>query len=138
MMNETSLAFIGYISWMIVLIVTIISLRSFLVLSGRNAANSFSPDGTEISPFMQRLIRVHANCYEHFPIFGGLLLFTLCLNWDEITNSLAFILLGLRIAQGIVHIISSSVLFVYLRLILFLAQCAIAIYWIVLILERMH
>jgi len=131
-MNETSIVIIGYISWMIVLVLIIISIRSYLVLSGKKAANGFSISGLEVSPVMERLSRVHANCYEHFPIFIGLMLLALILDRQAITNPLAYTFLGLRIAQGIIHILSKSILFVYLRLTLFLAQIGIAIYWIFL------
>jgi len=134
-MNETSIALIGYISWMIILTLIIINLRGYTVLTSKKAANDFNVTGSDVSPFMQRLCRAHANCYEHFPIFGGLLLLALALNLSGFTNPLAYVLLGLRIAQGIVHIISKSVLFVYLRLSLFLAQLGIAGYWIYLFLK---
>ncbi|MCF6319804.1 MAG: MAPEG family protein [Proteobacteria bacterium] len=134
-MNETSITLIAYIAWIIVLILTIISIRSYWVLSGQRAANSFSVNGLDVSPFMERLSRVHANCFENFPIFGGLLLLALLLDMSYITNPLAYAFLGLRIAQGIVHLISKNVFFVYLRLTLFLAQLVIAIYWTYLFLK---
>jgi hypothetical protein len=130
-MNETSIALIGYILWMIFLVLTIISIRSVLVLTDKKPANEFSPAGNDISPFMERLTRVHANSYEHFPIFGGVLLLALFLNVESITNDLALTLLGLRISQGVVHMISKSIIFVYFRLTLFLAQIGITIYWII-------
>jgi hypothetical protein len=130
-MNETSLALIGYILWMIFLVITIISLRSILVLTNKKPANGFSPTGNDVSPFMERLIRVHANSYEHFPIFGGILLLALFLQMESITNNLAYTLIGLRISQGVIHMISKNILFVYIRLTLFLAQIGITIYWII-------
>ena len=129
-MNETSIALIGYILWMIFLVLAIISLRSVLVLTGRKPANGFLPTGNDVSPFMERLTRVHGNAYEHFPIFGGVLLLALFLQMESITNSLAYTLLELRISQGVVHMVSKSILFVYIRLTLFLAQIGITIYWI--------
>lgn len=134
-MNETSITLIAYILWMVILLLSIISIRSYLVLSGNKAANGFSTTGEDVSPFMQRLCRVHGNCYEHFPIFGGLLLLALALDLTHLTNSLAYAFIGLRIAQGLVHMISKRVLFVYLRLGLFLAQLVIACYWIFLFLK---
>ena len=49
-------------------------IRSKLVLTKAVAANGFSPDNANLSPFMQRLARAHANCGEGLPIFGGLML----------------------------------------------------------------
>ena len=134
-MNETVIALIAYIVWMIMILISIISIRSYLVLFGKKPANGFSTMGDDVSPFMQRLCRVHANCYEHFPIFGGLMLMALALNLSQLTNPLAYILIGLRVVQSAVHLISTSILFVYLRLLLFLAQICIACYWIFLFLK---
>jgi MAPEG family len=47
-------------------------IRTFLVLTGRVAANGFTPENEGLTPFMQRLARAHANCIEGLPIFGGL------------------------------------------------------------------
>lgn len=134
-MNETSLALIVYIAWMIILLLTMISIRSYLVLSGKKSANGFSPSGDDVSAFIQRLSRVHANCYEHFPVFGGLMLLALALDLSQLTNPLAYTLIGLRLAQGVVHMISKSILFVYLRLALFLGQLGIALFWIFVMID---
>lgn len=37
------------------------ALRSKLVLTREVAANGFTPDNANLSPFMQRLARAHAN-----------------------------------------------------------------------------
>jgi len=128
--NPSFIALLAYIGWTVLLVLTLISLRGIRVLSGQKKANAFAANGEDESAFVQRLTRVHANCYEHFPIFGGLLLLALALDMTSITDSLAFYWLSLRIIQGIVHLISKSVLMVYLRLLLFLAQITIAIYWL--------
>lgn len=128
--NPTLLAFLIYIAWIVLLVLTIISLRSIRVMSGQKKANAFAANGEDESDFVQRLTRVHANCYEHFPIFGGLLLLALALDLRSITDVLAYYWISLRIAQGVIHLISKRVLMVYLRLFLFLVQIAIAVYWI--------
>jgi len=129
--NETVLALLGYIAWMLVLVLSIILVRSYLVLAGKKPPNHFRPDGTDVSPLVERMSRVHANGYEHFPIFGGLLILSLVLYKGEITNSLALYFLTLHLAQGVTHIISKSPIATYIRLTFFLSQCGIAIYWII-------
>ncbi|MCF6300793.1 MAG: MAPEG family protein [Proteobacteria bacterium] len=128
-MNETALTFIGYIIWMVLLLMTLIGLRAKAVLQGKKASNDFLPDGTDLSPFVARLTRVHANCYEFFPLFGGILLFTMIMGTTQITNGLAYYFLTARILQGVLHLISTNEKAVLLRLVFFVAQMAIVIIW---------
>jgi uncharacterized MAPEG superfamily protein len=78
---------------------------------------------------MQRLARAHANCSEGLPIFGGLLAVALMTSRTRITDGLAFWLLGARIVQSIVHLVSISPLAVSLRFTAFAVQMVIAVYW---------
>jgi hypothetical protein len=63
----------GFISWTLFLLVVMETVRTYLVVTGKVAANGFTPDNSGLSPFMQRIARAHANCIEGLPIFGGLL-----------------------------------------------------------------
>ena len=131
-MNHTEVALLGYISLMLVLIFTLASYRSALTLSGKRSANSFSPTGDDVSELSKRLCRAHANCYEAFPMVGGILLFALATNNTAITDPLAMILIGARVLQSFTHLASTSVLAVYLRFAFFVVQLAIVIYWMLL------
>jgi len=128
-MNATALALVGYIVWMIVLLAVLAILRSALTLTGKRAANAYTPSGADVSPFSERLCRAHANCYESFPILGGLLLLALATQNTSITNPLAFAVLGARLGQSTIHLISTSVPAVLVRFALFLTQVGIALYW---------
>ncbi len=130
-MNTSALAVLGYLAWMLVLILIMEVSRTYLVLSGRHAANTFHPDGTDVSPFAHRLARAHANCYEHFPILAGLPLLALATGNTSITDPLAMWLVAARVAQSITHLISTSPLAVQIRFSLFFAQLAIAAWWVV-------
>ena len=70
-MAPTITALLVYILWMLLLLGMLAGLRTTLSLSGQKKANSFNPDGSDVSEFSNRLCRAHANCYESFPIFGG-------------------------------------------------------------------
>jgi uncharacterized MAPEG superfamily protein len=98
-------------------------------VTGRVPANGFTPDNGNLSPFMQRLARAHANCLEGLPIFGGLLVFALLLDKTVITDSLALWLLAARVVQSIIHLVSTSVVAVSLRFTAFDVQMAIGVYW---------
>lgn len=82
---------------------------------GCKKANSFNPDGSDVSNFSNRLCRAHANCYEGFPIFGGLLLLAIASDTMAITNGLAYILIGARLGQSFIHLASTSVVAVFVR-----------------------
>ena len=73
-MPTSLLALLGFIAWTLFLLVLMEAIRSGLVLTGAVPANDFNPGNSNLSPFMQRLARAHANCLEGLPIFGGLLL----------------------------------------------------------------
>ncbi len=128
-MSLTALALLGYVAWTVMLLVVMEVLRSVLVLSKRHAANSFSADGADVSPFAHRLARAHANCYESFPIVGGLLLLALATGQGAVTEPLAMALLAARIAQSCTHLVSGSVLACQIRFTFFVIQLGIALRW---------
>ena len=118
-----------FISWALLLLVVMELLRSYLVVRGRVRSNEFNPENSNLSPFMQRLARAHANCLEGLPIFGGLLLVALATGRTEVTDPLAPWLLGARIVQSSIHLASSCVIAVNARFAAFAIQMAIAVYW---------
>ncbi|MBL4617195.1 MAG: MAPEG family protein [Robiginitomaculum sp.] len=129
-MTDTALAFLGYIGWTSLLLLSLATYRSSLTLTGKKPANSFAPSGEGISAFGLRLTRAHANCYEFFPILGGLLLFSLATGQTAITDDLAVLALGARVLQSVIHLLSTSVIAVLIRFTALLVQFAICIYWL--------
>lgn len=129
-MNNTAVALLGYIAWMIILLVALAGNRAVAMLSTKRAINSFAPDGKDVSPLSARLARAHANCYECFPVVGGLLLLALATGSTEITSSMALIVLGARVVQSSIHVISTSKPAVHLRFAMLLVQLGIAGCWI--------
>lgn len=130
-MNPTVTALTGFIAWSLCLLVLMEALRSRLVVTGAVAANGFDPANSNLSPFMQRLARAHANCIEGLPIFGGLMLVAAMTGRSAITDPLAYVLLGARIVQSVVHLGSVSAPAVTLRFSAFAVQMAIGVYWAV-------
>jgi len=128
-MNNTVIALIGYIAWTWLLVAAVAGVRGYAMLSEKRAINSFAPDGKDVSPLSVRICRAHANCYESFPVIGGLMLLALATGNAAITSSMALIVLACRVAQSAVHIASTSVLAVNLRFALFLVQFGIAACW---------
>jgi uncharacterized MAPEG superfamily protein len=128
-MTNTIYALTGFIAWALLLLLLMEVIRTYLVMTGKVAANGFRPDNAGLSPFMQRLARAHANCVESLPIFGGLLAVAIMTSKTNITDSLAFWFLGARIVQSAFHLISTKSIFVSLRFAAFAVQMAIGIYW---------
>jgi uncharacterized MAPEG superfamily protein len=129
MSSPSAIAFTAFIAWTLLLLILMEVIRSQLVLRGEVPANGFTPDNANLSPFMRRLARAHANCLESLPIFGGLLLIAIATGSTSITDSLAFLLLGARVFQSLVHLASVSALAVTIRFTAFAVQMAIGLYW---------
>jgi uncharacterized MAPEG superfamily protein len=128
-MNATTFALTGFIAWTLLLLVLMEALRSQLVLTRRVRANGFQPDNANLSPFMQRLARAHANCLEGLPVFGGLMLVALITERSALTDPLAPWLLAARVVQSVIHLVSLSATAVTLRFTAFSVQMAIGVYW---------
>jgi len=129
-MSPTIVALVGFISLTLILLGTLGMIRTSLALRGVKAPNSFDPSGKDVSEFSVRLCRTHANCYESFPYFGGLLLLAIATDTTAITDGLAYYFIGARVLQAIVHLASTSNLAVQVRFAFFLVQIVIAVIWI--------
>jgi uncharacterized MAPEG superfamily protein len=128
-MSKSAVVLLLFISWTLLLLILMEVVRSYLVVTGRSRSNEFNPENSNLSPFMQRLARAHANCLEGLPVFGGLLVVALATGRSEVTDALAPWLLGARIAQSSIHLASLSVVAVNARFTAFAAQMVIAVYW---------
>ena len=130
-MSASTSALLGYIIWTLSLLVLLGYVRVSLSITGKRAPNSFAPDGADVSPFLNRLCRAHANCYESFPIFGGLLLLAIATGNNAITDGLAYYFIGARVLQSVTQLISKSNLAVQIRFAFFFVQIVIGLIWIV-------
>jgi uncharacterized MAPEG superfamily protein len=129
MPSPTAVALTGFIAWTLFLLVLMEGIRSRLVVTKTVPANGFTPDNANLSPFMQRLTRAHANCLEGLPIFGGLMVVALATGRSTVTDPLAFVLLGARIVQSSIHLASLSSAAVTLRFSAFAVQMGVAVIW---------
>lgn len=134
-MTPTLAALTGFIAWTLFLLVVMEAIRSRMVVTKEVPANGFRPDNANLSPFMQRLARAHANCLEGLPIFGGLMLVAVVSGNASLTDPLAFVLLGARIVQSSIHLASLSPIAVTFRFSAFAVQMGIGVYWAVLLLS---
>lgn len=134
-MNPTLTTLAGFVAWSLFLLVLMEVIRSKLVLTKAVAANGFNPENSNLSPFMQRLARAHANCIEGLPIFGGLMLIAVVAGRTSITDPLAYTFLFARILQSVIHLISISALAVTFRFSAFAVQLGIGVYWAIRLLS---
>jgi len=130
-MQPTLLALTGFVSWSLALLVLMEVIRTTLVATKVLPANGFRPDNANLSPFMQRLARAHANCLEGLPVFGGLMVIAVVAGKSAVTDPLAYYFLAARILQSLIHLSSVSPTAVTLRFSAFLVQLAIGVYWAV-------
>jgi uncharacterized MAPEG superfamily protein len=130
-MQPTLLALTGFVSWSLALLVLMEVIRTKLVATKVLPANGFRPDNANLSPFMQRLARAHANCLEGLPVFGGLMVIAVVAGKSAVTDPLAYYFLAARILQSLIHLSSVSPTAVTLRFCAFLVQLAIGVYWAV-------
>jgi uncharacterized MAPEG superfamily protein len=135
-MNSTILALIGYISWTMLVLICLEAYRTVQVMKEKRAPNSFNTDGSDVTPFGQRLTRTLGNCIESFPLIGGTMLLALATGASAITDGLALYLLIARLGQSIVHLISTSELAVQVRFVFFVVQQVIVIYWLFLLFTK--
>ena len=129
MNSPTLIALLGFLTWTLALLVLMELVRTKLVLFKQVKANGFNPENSNLSPFMQRLARAFANCLEGLPLFGGFMVVAIITSHTAITDDLAYIFLGARIVQSLIHLASTSAMAVTLRFSAFAVQMGIALYW---------
>lgn len=134
-MNNTIITLIAYIGWIILLLFVLAAYRTTYA---KNSSKSlkFKADGSDTAPLGERITRAQANCVESFSFIGGILLLAVATDSTAITNSLAIYVLLARLIQSIVHIISTSNLFIQIRFVFFLVQVGICIYWLYMLLAK--
>ncbi|PAV46722.1 MAPEG family protein [Pseudomonas sp. HAR-UPW-AIA-41] len=133
-LTATACALLGLVAWALVLVLLLVNQRGLMVMTGKMKVNAFAPDGSNTpSDFGQRLVRVHANCLENLPLQAAVLLYAIAAGQTALTDPLAGLLLGARLFQSVMHLISTSPLFVWLRFAGFFIQLGILAYWLLLL-----
>jgi len=128
-MSTTMHALLGFLAWTLLLLLLMEARRTHLVLTGQVPANGFTPDNAGLSPFMQRLARAHANCLEGLPLFGGFMVLAIVAGQSAVTDPLAPLLLGARVVQSVIHLVSTSPTAVRARFTAFAVQMGVAVAW---------
>lgn len=130
-LSPSAIALLGLVALPLFLVLLMVNQRGLLVLGGRMKVNAFAPDGSNTpGGFGLRLVRAHANCLENLPMQAAVLLYAIASGQTAITDPLACVLLGARLFQAAMHLISTSPLFVWLRFAGFLVQLLVLAWWL--------
>jgi uncharacterized MAPEG superfamily protein len=127
----TQLIIIGLIGWSVFLIAALLLLRSMLVLTGKVAINEFSPYGSNLGEAHQRYMRALYNSLENLPILIGTLLTAVVMGMTDLSDQVASFILLARMAQTIVHVISTSPIAVAARVTFYVVQLGLCGYLLV-------
>jgi hypothetical protein len=135
-MNETIIAVIAYIGWILVLLLMLAAYRTSLTFGGKKKGLKFAADGSDLPDFGGRLTRVHANAVECFSFICGTMILAIATDSTAITNGLALVVIAARLLQSAVHLASTSNAAIQVRFVFFLIQFGIVIYWVIKLVEK--
>ena len=125
-MSASAVCLFGLIGWTIVLTFLLIGVRLKPIFGGTVL---FDQDGSDLPGFAQRVTRAHGNSLEWLTIPAALIVYGVATGQSAVTDGLAMIVLGARLGQSIVHMISVAVPAVLVRATLFTVQVVIWIIW---------
>ncbi len=128
-MSTTAIALIGMVMWSVALTFGLVFTRVAAIMKGEKELNAFQADGRDLNAFGLRMTRSHANALENLALAVGLMLLAIATGHTDITDKLAMVVLYARIAQSVVHILSTSTPMVMVRATLFSVQMLIFAYW---------
>ncbi|MAE35798.1 MAG: hypothetical protein CMH97_11350 [Oceanospirillaceae bacterium] len=126
-MSNTIVALGGFALWTLILVLSVATFRmvSDFVLKRGIPLNCFKPDGSDVPGLGQRLTRAHLNCLEVLPIFAAVVLIASMANQMALLEPTVMYILYARVAQSVVHAISTSFIPVLIRATFFIIQLAL-------------
>jgi len=126
-MSNTIIALGGFALWTLVLVLSVATFRivSDFILHRGIPLNNFAADGSDVPGFGQRLTRAHLNCLEVLPIFAAVALAASLAGQVTLLEPTVMYILYARVAQSVVHLISTSLIAVLVRATFFIIQLAL-------------
>lgn len=131
-MSTAITVLLAFTALTIALAVIYVGYRTALVLSRRAPANSWTQGAPshEDPAWVIRFQNAHLNCLENLPLYAAVVLGAYVSGQLSLLEGLAWIYFGARVAQVLIHVISTSPTFVFLRANVWFVQLAILAYWI--------
>ncbi len=130
-MNQTLLALTGFAGWTLVLSFILLNMRAYYTFLSSNkvALNNFHPVGSNTPGFGQRPTRAQLHCLEMLPVFCALVIVAALSKQLDMMNSTVIYLLYARIAQSVIHMISTNIIAVILRASFWSIQLALLLFY---------
>ena len=128
-MSASAVAVLGLVAWAVVLTVILLGVR-LAAIAGGKPLNQFDPAGKDLTPCGSRVTRAHGNALENLALNVAPLLYAITTGHAAVTDPLAKIVLGARLAQSLVHMASTAPAAVLVRGSFFGVQIGIALYWV--------
>lgn len=125
-MSASIICLFGLIIWSIILMFVLLGARTKYALDGQLV---FDQQGIDLGGTPQRITRAQANSLEWLVIPSALLIYGIATGQSEVTDGLALVVLGSRILQSIIHMLSVSLPAILVRATLFTVQVVIWIIW---------
>ena len=131
-MSAPIVALAGYAGWTLLLVLTAVSARVFAIIRGSDIPlNKFSPGGEDLPGFGQRVTRAHLNCVENLPVFAALVAAAGLSGQFGVMEGTVMFILYARIAQSMIHMISSALPMALIRGSLFSVQVILMAYYVI-------
>ncbi len=138
-METPIIALIWFTLWAIALTLYVGFNRFKLILTGKAKVTDFPAGQQHGTDHYWRTNRAHMNALENLPIFGVLVLAGVDIGLAApIFSTLCLVVVGARIVQSLLHLISGSAMFVNLRFTAFVVQLICFIWIAVLVLCNMY
>jgi uncharacterized MAPEG superfamily protein len=128
-MSPTLTALIIYGFWTLLLLLLVVVARGADNMLNGTPLNGFDPQGDGMFPFGQRLTRAHLNCVENLPPFIAIVAGAYMSDQLAITDGLAYVVVGARIVQSSIHLLSTAQPMVMARATMLAVQIVILIWW---------
>jgi uncharacterized MAPEG superfamily protein len=119
-----------FAGWTILLVVSLGLYRALTSARTGKGLNTFTPGGTDLDPFGQRLTRAHLNCLETLPVVAAVILSAAVAGRADVTDGLAIPFFYARVGQTLAHLASTAMPFVLVRATLFFVQPVILLIWL--------
>lgn len=127
-MSPSVICLLGLIGWTIVLLFVLLGARTKPAIGGQLI---FDQQGGDLPGLGARITRAQGNSLEWLTIPAALLVLAIATGQTHVTDGLALVVLGARVLQSLVHIMSVSLPAIIVRASLFTAQVVIWILWMV-------
>lgn len=121
-----------FTAWTLLLAAVYVGYRVGLVLTFKEKANAWTRGAAAHSDpaWVLRFHHAHLNCLENLPLYAAVVLGAYMLGEVSSLDQLAWVYMGARIAQSVVHVISTAPMMVFVRGNAWFLQLGILGYWL--------